>query len=238
MKKVLFILSFIYIVGMLQAQELTFEYNFGFGTYKMGNLKDLVSESGNIVVDKDGFLHTLKGLKVTDDFPGHWTHQAKIGIEFNKMHHTGIALDFMNTVGQKAVSDYSGSYSLKFRTKGTRLGAFYRISPADWTTGIARPYLMLTTGVVFNDGKLEEKLTLSNVNQIIEKMSFEGVNFFIEPAVGCKIRLHKMFALNINAGYQFDLTKKFKYQNQKTALKPDWSGLRVQGGLIYYVPLR
>lgn len=233
MKKL--IISFIIVLScnIVSAQELTVEYNFGFGTYKMGDLKDALSEFDPFN-DGSGNYVGLNNLKVTDDFPGHWTHQMKVGVEITKTHHVGLALDFMNTAWQKAVSDYSGSYSLTFRTKGIRLGTFYRISPADWTTGIVRPYLMLTTGAVFNDGEEKSELIIHDVNEGRNRTTIDGINFFIEPAVGCKIRLHKLFALNINAGYQFDVMKKFK----DATVDPDWSGFRIQGGLIYYVPLR
>lgn len=221
--------------GVLTAQKLTLEYNFGYGTFNMQELKDFLSTTSSI---ESQYGISLKNLKMTDDFPGHWMNQVKVGVEITPVHQVGLSLDLMNTAGQKALSDYSGYYHIRFNTKGIRLGEFYRISPNVWSTTVFRPYLMLTTGVVFNDGKYEEKLELYDLDKASDNLSLEGVNFFIEPAIGCKIRLHDLFALNVNAGYQFDLIKRFDYKGEKANIAPDWSGLRVQGGLIFYVSLR
>ena len=83
----------------LQAQELTLEYNVGFATYKMGDMKSLLDEA----------KPSLNHVKTTDNFPGYITHQAKLGLEWRKLHQAGLLLDFMNTVGNKGVSDYSAS---------------------------------------------------------------------------------------------------------------------------------
>ncbi|MDR2916358.1 MAG: hypothetical protein LBV74_16280 [Tannerella sp.] len=211
----------------LRAQELTIEYNFGYGTFCMKELKDYLSDLTPEFNTGSGYEYTLKNVRITDNFPGHWIHQAKVGIEITKVHQVGLSLDFMNTAGQKAVSDYSGYYYLKFRTKGLRLGGFYRYTPPAWSTGVVRPYLMLTAGTVFNDGQVEEALEIYDLDKYGEDLSMDGVNFFVEPAIGCKVRLHESFALNLNAGYQFDLTKRFEYKGEKADIAPTWSGLRV-----------
>ena len=212
----------------LQAQELTLEYNVGFATYKMGDMKSLLDEA----------KPSLNHVKTTDNFPGYITHQAKLGLEWRKLHQAGLLLDFMNTVGNKGVSDYSASYNFTIRTKGVRLGGFYRFALPDFSECIVRPYLQFSTGVVFNNGTVEEEVTLAErPKEIIDSESLDGTNFFIEPAVGAKIRIHKKLALNINVGYEFDLTKRFRNKGQSLTIAPDWSGLRLQGGIIYYIPL-
>lgn len=57
--------------------------------------------------------------------------------------------------------------------------------------------------------------------EIIDSESLDGTNFFIEPAVGAKIRIHKKLALNINVGYDFDLTKRFRNKGQSLTIAPD-----------------
>lgn len=226
-----FILFILFCLGTAvigSAQELTLEYNLGFGTFGMSKLKDALSES-NV---------ELNHLKVTDNFPAHITHQAKVGMSFGHIHQAGIALDLMNTVGNKGVSDYSGSYNLTIRTKGTRLGGFYRIATSPRENRF-RPYLQMTAGVVFNKGEMSEKLMIRTATIQQDHLSLGGMNTFIEPAVGCKIRLWGNLALNLNAGYEIDLSKEFTNKSNlyKIGVYPDWSGLRVQGGLIYAIPL-
>ena len=49
-------------------------------------------------------------------------YTSKLWLEWRKLHQAGLLLDFMNTVGNKGVSDYSASYNFTIRTKGVRLG--------------------------------------------------------------------------------------------------------------------
>jgi len=229
MKRIILLIWFylgIVITGM--AQELTLEYNVGFGTFSMSKLKDVLSEANA----------SLNNLKITDNFPAHITHQAKVGMSFGHIHQAGIALDLMNTVGNKGVSDYSGSYNFTIRTKGTRLGGFYRIATSPKENRF-RPYVQLTAGVVFNNGKMSEKLKVGNETMEGDNLSMGGINTFIEPAVGCKIRLWGNLAFNVNAGYEIDMSKKFTDKAGRYSIEvyPDWSGFRIQGGLIYAIPL-
>jgi len=226
----LIILSGGNMIHFAHAQELTVEYNFGYGDFHMKDMKNYISDNYNNV----GF----KNIKVTDNFPGHWIHQIKVGVEISKVHQVGLSLDFMNTAGKNAVADYSGSYDLTLRTKGIRLGEFYRLSPARWGDGIVRPYLMVTAGVVFNKSTVNENVRLYDDSYFADELSASGVNLFIEPALGCKIRLHQYLALNLNISYQYDYINIYENKGRKADIIPDWSGLRVQGGMIFYIPLR
>jgi len=230
------IIAFIIIIfcgNISRAQELTVEYNFGYGTYCMRDLKYYLEGINPLYSGRE-----FENLKITDNFPGNWTHQLKLGIEMKKSHNIGVSIDFMNTAGQKAISDYSGSYNFTYRTKGKRLGLFYRVSPYSWFPGVVRPYFMLTAGVVLSKDRLEERLVLDDTPFLDENLSLKGAIAFTEPALGCKIRVHENFALNLNAGYHIDLDKVYKYRNNNVFDIPTWGGLRFQGGLIFYIPLR
>lgn len=211
------------------AQELTVEYNFGYGTYAMGELKDFMNPSQN----------PLNNVKVTDDFPGYFVNQVKVGLDFKQMHHTGLSVDFMNTVGQMGVSDYSGSFYSTARVKGIRLGAFYRISPKVFVSRIVRPYLQFSAGIVLNNGDMQDKLVVNGYTLQDQQMSLNGINSFVEPAIGARFHLLSCLDLNMSCGYEFDLTKKFSDKSGQYAVSvaPDWSGLRLMCGLIYSIPL-
>ena len=233
MKRTIIVLIIIIFCGNIsRAQELTVEYNFGYGTYCMRDLKSYLEEISPLSGGRE-----LENLKITDNFPGNWTHQLKLGVEVKRSHNIGVSIDFMNTAGQKALSDYSGSYKFTHRTNGKRLGLFYRISPYSWFSGTVRPYFMLTAGVVLSKDRLDERLILDDTSIFDENISLKGAMAFTEPALGCKIRLHENFALNLNAGYHVDLDKIYKYNSNSAFDSPTWGGLRFQGGVIFYVPL-
>lgn len=216
----------------LSAQQFTLEYDLGYGSYRMSGLKDWMA-------DRHASL-PLQNIKTTDNFPGYITHSAKIGIAWRKFHQAGLLMDYMNTVGNKGVSDYSGSYNMTFRVKGVRLGGFYRFFLPDFAGGVVSPYLQLSTGVVLNNGKYSENLALSGRPEDSEAEAFGGANYFVEPAIGFKFRLCKRIALNLNAGYEFDVTQKFTTDKSGyvVPISPDWTGFRVQGGLIYSIPFK
>lgn len=233
--KTIYILILFSLLGLcsLSAQELTLEYNMGYGTYRMNELKDWLGEAS------PSLPSPIKNVKITDNYPGYITHQAKVGMEWRRLHQAGVLLDFMNTVGNKGVSDYSAVYSMSLRVKGVKLGGFYRFALPDFAKSVVRPYLQFSTGVVFNNGKVKEGITLTGHPESASSLSLGGANFFVEPAVGLKFRLHEKVALTVSAGYEFDLTKKFTTEEsgQYVTISPDWSGLRLQGGIIYYIPL-
>jgi len=144
----------------------------------------------------------------------------------------------MNTAGKKGVADYSADYKMTFRVKGLRTGVFYRFSSFDLNNEVFAPYLQLSAGTVFNHGKYSEGIKLTEQGSDSKSQSLGGVNLFVEPALGFRIRLTCNFSLNGNIGYEYDITKRFSVEGQKAAISPDWSGLRLQGGLVYYIPLK
>lgn len=233
MNRYVYIILGILLAGCfsLSAQQFTLEYNLGYGSYRMSGLKDWMA-------NRHASL-PLENIKTTDNFPGYMTHSAKIGIAWRKYHQAGLLMDHMNTVGNKGVSDYSGSYNMTFRVKGVRLGGFYRFFLPGLAGGVVSPYLQFSTGVVLNNGKYSESLALSGQPESSQAESFGGANFFVEPAAGIKFRLFERIALNLNIGYEYDATQKFTTDKAgyEVPVSPDWTGLRVQGGLIYYIPL-
>ena len=248
MKKL--IISFITMFvcnSLLPAQELTVEYNFGYGKFCMRDLRHFLADINPLSGGRE-----FENIKVTDNFPGNWIHQMKLGIEINRSHNIGVSIDFMNTAGQKALSDYSGYYNFTYRTKGNRLGLFYRVSPYSWFPGAVKPYFMLTGGVVLTENRIVEDFVVNDEPVLDEKMSMKGGSMFAEPALGCKIRLHDNFALNLNVGYHIDMGSLSERDVRYKSVNfhgmplwsgdahdmPTWGGLRFQGGVVFYIPLR
>ena len=226
MRKFVIVLSLVMTFShLLCSQELTVEYNIGYGKFCMRDLRHYIEDAA------PEFSSRLYNSNVLKNFPGNLTHQAKIGVELNLIHQLGFSLDFMSTEGSKTMID--ASYDINYCTKGTRVGLFYRITPSIWSEGIVRPYFMLTAGTVINN----DRVKISGEMQNDTDLKLNGAIAFAEPALGCKIRLHDMFALNINAGYHLDLDKIYQKSNSDNFASPTWGGVRFQGGLIFYIPL-
>lgn len=225
-QKYIFIIALLLCALPISAQQLTLEYNCGYATYNMNDLKNFMANPPTPV----------QNTKTTDNFPGYITHEGKLGIAWHRLHQAGILISYMNTVGSRGVADYSGSYRLDFRVKGIRTGLFYRFFLPETAEKIVSPYLQFSAGTIFNKGKLKEAATVGNYTES-ESSSLGGTNLYLEPALGCKIKLSPRIALNISASYEWDFVKKFTYDGEKANLSPNWSGFRLQGGIIYYIPL-
>lgn len=155
----------------------------------------------------------------------------------------------MNTAGKKGVSDYSADYSAVIRTKGYKMGLFYRYTLADVPIGrlSLQPYLEMSSGTILNKVKVEESLHFNasgspgsdNAGGMEEQLKLTGPNFFLAPAIGMRLKLCDYAAINVSIGYEWDpLMTLFLDgdRGRKMAKKADWSGFRVQGGLIFYIP--
>lgn len=234
MKRIIvFILGCIVSVAQLQAQEFTAEYNLGYGTYRMSNMKEKLS---GIKVEPD-----LVGLRATDNFSGYMLQDARIGFAWKK-HHAGVLFSYMNTAGRNHLADYSGEFSAEIRLKGYKTGAFYRFTVADgvWGNMPLRPYVQLSTGMVANRLQSHTHLLIDGTPIVEFGEKMKGTNFFLEPAIGAQLRVCKYAAVNLSIGYEWDPVRNM--YDEKTELKndaeADWSGLRVQAGLIFYMPLK
>jgi hypothetical protein len=240
MKKILLSVFVVFILynDALRAQELTVEYDFSYGTFCMREFKGALNDAKNTG-------QALNSLKITDNFPGNWINQAKIGLEFKQMHQFGLSFEFMNTAGQLAVSDYSGSYKAILNASGTKLGAFYRITPKVFSGKTVRPYFLFSGGIILNDVQASENLDVYEEKILNTKEKLTGINTYVEPAIGVKIRLHEYFAVNVSGGYQFDLSRNLKNKVRNKEIEyedldiaPTWSGLRFSAGVIMYISLK
>ncbi|WP_106828744.1 hypothetical protein [Parabacteroides pacaensis] len=230
MKRNLLILLLLLTGTIVYAQEFTMEYNAGFGTYKMDNMQNYLAQAN--------MPAAIANIKTTDNFPGYLTHDIRLGVNW-KINHLGVLIGYMNTAGQRNVADYSAEYSFRVRPKGVRLGGFYRIAHPEFCNKLISPYFQLSMGMTVTNCNITSQILLKGKGGYTEKdkVKLDNSNFFIEPALGLKIRLHKLFAFNVSAGYSFEGKAYLKESGQKTNLKTDWSGLRVQAGIITYIPL-
>ena len=80
MKKLLLLTCALLMGISAYSQEITIEYQPGYGTYNMSAMKDHLKQ----VLQSN----PLRGVKTTDNFSGHLTHDLRMGCLINK-HHFG-----------------------------------------------------------------------------------------------------------------------------------------------------
>lgn len=234
-RSILLITLSILFVCRGNAQELTVEYNTGYGTYRMGDMKDMLE---GIRVEPP-----LDHLRTTDNFPGYQLHTVRVGYAWMK-HQAGVLFEYLNTAGRNHLADYSGEFSGEIRVRGYKTGLFYRWSFAGVPLGdmALEPYLQFSSGITADRVKSRAYLAIGEEALVDHRETLNGSNLFVEPAAGVRLKVNRHIAVNLSAGYEWDpvsnLYAKKEGQRVKSEAGTDWSGLRLQAGLIFYVSLK
>ena len=231
----LIIVLSITFVWQAKAQELTVEYNPGYGSYCMKDMKDMLS---GIRVEPP-----LDNFRTTDNFPGYLLQNLRIGYAWKK-HQAGILFEYMNTAGRNHLADYSGEFSAKIRVKGYKTGLFYRwfFAQAPMGNAVWEPYLQFSAGIIADRVKSHTYLVIGDETHVDFRESLNGTNLFMEPAVGVRFKMCRYAAVNLSLGYEWDPTgilyAKKDGKRIKSDFSADWSGVRLQAGLIFYLSLK
>lgn len=221
MKKILTLLLLSLRICMY-AQGYTAEYAIGYGNYQLNDIKSIQkSMVGNY------------GLKITDCFPGYYTHTVTIGY-LNDKNQYGGQFSYLTTGGKLSVADYSGAYNVEMYMNGYRIGGFYRnLIPTGYDP--IRFYLQVGSGIMFSNMRMNERMTIYSESQA-SSVILKGGGYYIEPSLGFTFRLLKCCNVSVGGGYEIDIPGKMFYGEQKTDVSANWSGVRVYGGVTILLP--
>ncbi len=217
------VVSFLSIPGL--SQDISFELDYGFGTYAM---KDLKKFNGRI-------LDALPvKAQVTDDFPvtGYW--KAGILPFSNKAVSLGV-MGVYNTTGSRiSYKDYSGEYKFDQVLSAYGAGLIFRF--------------VLKTGKLkfFGNTDLYYSFTKCDMTEIVldsrQEETFKSRSFQFEPGFRLSYDLSP-FELALKAGYLIDVKGSLYLEDDKdtylhdpvtqTRIDTDWSGLRAGISLSY-----
>lgn len=228
MKKIIIIWLCLTLTSFsIYAQEFTLEYHIGYGLYNMSDMKNVLKSA----------LHTnLSGVKTTDEFPGNFSHNLRMGVQINQ-HQFGVTYTYQNTSGQNHLADYSGEYRFKIKNTGNQLGVFYRYY---FMQGKLSPFFQIAAGGIISNSSIEESIRVDKEKQN-EEMTLTGINFFMQPSVGLRYSLFSQLALIGTLGYEWapngSLHLKGK-RDMRSNYKINWSGLRFSVGIITYFKMK
>ncbi|WP_291527842.1 hypothetical protein [Bacteroides sp. UBA939] len=223
MKKLLLFTCALLIDATVYSQEITLEYHPGYGTYNMSGMKEHLKNIPH--------YSRFEGMKFTDKFPGNLSHDLRMGYLINR-HHFGVLFSHMNTAGQIHLADYSGEYRYRVHLYGNKLGVFYRFSPTkpDKFT----PFFELSTGGVFNIVNIHEVFTIGDRISKNEKTKLKGTNLFVQPALGVIYRFCSFASTSASVGYEWNPLTRLSIKGNKATIDADWTGLRINAGIITY----
>lgn len=226
MKKLIISLFIVLLtISSASAQRIFLEYNIGYGTFNMSDMRHTLLKTESVV----------KGMKITDDFPGFLIQDAKVGFSYNRWD-SGVLFGYMATGGKKSLADYSGSYKNEIKNKGFKTGLFarYCLMGQDFKLKL---YAQGSVGTIFTNAKLIDEINL-NANNIHEReeAKINGTNLFVQPALIIQYHIIKPLAVQAQIGYEWSPYKgKMRYEGNKLDLKADWDGLRASVGFVVYL---
>ncbi|WP_062176845.1 hypothetical protein [Dysgonomonas macrotermitis] len=227
MKKIVLLSVLIVICSTLKAQ-LTVGYSFGYATYNMGEMKDMLNS-----IQTTPPASTI-GAKNMDDFPGNIYNSINVGYRIAK-HEFGIKGEYHTTGGKLSKIDYSGSYEMKFILNGYKGSFYYRNYFYTFTSNKGKELFSLfgeiAPGVTFSQVKhtgylIVEENTLDSED---DKFNANGISVLLQA--GFKYHLTSNIGLQVVLGYDISSGSEFKELPYSPNI--NWSGVRLNGGITY-----
>lgn len=224
-KLILIVLCWLCYFG-LHAQFIL-EYNISYASYNMKDIKDLLG-----TIERSELLQKL-GIRNVENFPGYVAHTANIGYKINR-HEFGFKSSFYTTGGKLSVADYSGAVNVKMTTNGFREGLYYKNHFYSYNYKNEEKFSIwgeISPAVIFSKLKLKTEVRENNIPNTIEDFSFNSTAFAVLPQLGGKYYITKHISFDISVGYEFSFGG--KYDDLSNSPRPNWSGIRLNGGIGY-----
>ena len=229
MKKLLLLL----FPAVLNAQEVAFQYEFGYGSFQLKDIKAIHNRVQRTM--------SRYGARTVEYFPNHYIHSGAFGFILGQ-HHFGASGVFLTTGSRAHVSDYSGEYKTDMVLRGIRWGLFYRYyipNKQQWLN----VYVQAAPGFMFSRLRMSEQLFLDTRKILDESLYFRSRGMYIEPSIGIRFKPLHWLHLSLGCGYEINAWGKMKQTNThstRTTYRGDdkirWNGFRLYAGLILTVP--
>ena len=219
---------FLYFPAILNAQEVTFQYEFGYGSYQLEDIRAIQNRVG------------IAYSQSTESFPNHYIQSVAIGY-ITGQHHFGASGGFLTTGGRVHVADYSGEYKTDMVLTGVRVGVFYRYyfpKNTQWWN----MYIQAAPGYLSSRIKMHETLVIGTRKIVDERLSFKSSGAYFEPSIGVRLKPLHWLHLSLGCGYEIDAWGKMKLLSTRNNMqyrgddKIRWNGFRLYAGLILTVP--
>lgn len=225
MKKILSAI-FLLFISLYAAAQVSVTYSFGYGSYKMGDMKTFLEKTQLHIEEKHPGLNTY----IVDDFPAYITHNLDIGYQI-KRHEFGIKGGFYSTGGKISRQDYSGEYEFKTTINGYKTGIYYRNYLYNQKIGKKSSLSLfgeISPSVIISEVKIKSHLTINEEPLEAENTSIYKVDFACLPQVGVRYKIIPMIGVQLAAGYEIAFGEKAYRLDGNPRI--DWSGFRASAG--------
>jgi hypothetical protein len=234
MRKILLILILIIPLQLINCQNVSFDYHFGYGKYQLQNLK-----SFQIGMKE---LYSPLPIKEVTRFPEYFNYSSSIEYWFKSRHSLGINGLYYTTGGRNHLKDYSGEYKLDMNLTGYGIGLQYRTV---WLSkGNFNLFTRFKIGGIFSRIRVTERLVINRIDSLKNSYVFKGRGLNFEPAFGISYSFWKRFCLDITMGYEFNSDGVLRKENNKNeklmdtkgaAVVVNWTGARISAGVTIFL---
>ncbi len=232
MKKYILLLVFMALTTLSIKAQFSASYRVGYGKYEMGDLKDLLKNMESSMQIQFPNIP----FAIVDNFPGHIAHTIDLSYRFGR-HEAGIQGTYNTTGGKLAYSDYTGEYWGKLIVNGYRLGLSYRFYQplTDFENlGSLSFFAEFSPAITLSNFKSEEYMRVFDEDQKSDDdLDLDAKGISLLPQIGLKWNITRNIGISVSGGYDFQLGSHFEYQGQKSNIKSNWSGIRINGGISF-----
>lgn len=226
MKKIIFTSLFV-LTSYCAMAQFSINYSVGYGSYKMGDMKNFVEDMQSYVEGQYPGLKTV----IVDNFPAYVTHSLDIGYKY-KVHEFGIKGGFYSTGSKISFQDYSGEYEANVLINGYKTGLYYR--NYFFNNKIGKKSLLslfgeISPSAIISRTKITSHLTVFDQLLESEKTAIHKVDFAVLPQVGVRYNIIPQVGVQLTAGYEVSFGERaYKLDGNP---RIDWSGFRASGGI-------
>lgn len=225
MKKLLVILL-LFASSYYATAQVSVTYSFGYGSYKMGDMKAFLESVQSHVEGQHPGLNTA----IVDNFPAYITHTLDFGYQIKK-HEFGVKAGFYSTGGKLSRQDYSGEYENKTTINGYKAGLYYRNYFYNYKISEGSSISLfgeISPSTIISNIKLKSHLTINNQPIDAEETSVYKVDFSCLPQAGIRYKIIPMIGIQLSAGYEVTFGERTHRLDGNPRI--DWSGFRASAG--------
>lgn len=213
------------------AQEFSFGFQTGIGTYTMDGLKSINGE-----IPQQLPFET----KLIADFPPYFYYQPSVIIRF-KDFGLGLVYSFQSTGSRISARDFSGEYRFDMKVRSNAPGIYSELKLSAKDSFNFNLYLII--GTSFSNLETKEYFKVADTLLTNSGYKFKSQNYYVEPGIKFQIPVGA-FGFAVNLGYliQFGKQPFHTISNKQdilynpeshSVIKPEWNGMRLGISVLY-----
>lgn len=210
---------------------LSFELDFGIGSYAMKDLKELNDNISSELVFK---------TQTVQNFPIHYRGGLKVLFNINSMA-IGPTFSYQSTGSRVSAKDYSAEYKFDQVVSGFMPGLGFTTGLHQTSLGLLN--LNMNLSAIRSTLKMSEQMNFTDGGEQSDNLKLNawgvglepGLSYFflIKSKIGIGVSLSGMVQLYSQAFYKNDKNNQLINPVTNEGVKPNWSGVRL--GLVIHI---